>query len=309
MEKSRGKEKVVEIAHTILGTEIQLGSVIGKNLLPKKRGALAKSKKGDSSSEFNFPESMVLLVEDHRISAKVAKNILSDLHCKVDVAMDGKTAIELIQSHPYDLIFVDIGLPDMTGYALTRRIRTDESRKGTHVPIIGLTAYSDTESQKKCLDVAMNAVVVKPLQKKQAEEILNAFIPGRKKFSQNMMESDVETEPEEKIVDFAYAKSLLNGDEKGVSEMLIMLVDSLPHEVEKLNAAYQEENWGDVQALVHKLNGGASYCGTLRLKSACSRLDSYILSGATTLIPELYTKVLDEITALQKFMGHQKVAN
>lgn len=308
MEKSRGKEKVVEIAHTILGTEVQLGSVIGKNLFPKKRGALTKNKKGDSSSEFNFPESVVLLVEDHRISAKVAKNILSDLHCKVDVAMDGKTAIELIQSHSYDLIFIDIGLPDMTGYALTRRIRTDESHKGTHIPIVGLTVYSDSESQKKCLDVAMNAVVVKPLQKKQAEEILNAFIPSRKKFSQNM-EPDVEMEPEEKVVDFAYAKALLNGDEKGVSEMLIMLVDSLPYEVEKLNAAYQEENWAEVQSLVHKLNGGASYCGTLRLKSACNRLDSYILSGATTLIPELYKKVLDEITALQKFMGQQKVAN
>jgi two-component system, OmpR family, aerobic respiration control sensor histidine kinase ArcB len=250
-------------------------------------------------------QSSILLIEDHRISAKVAKNILSDLSCKVDVAMDGKVGIELSESQNYDLIFVDVGLPDMSGYALSRRIRMHENNKGTHVPIIGLTVYSDSENQQKCLDAGMNAVMVKPLQKKQAEEVLNAFIPSRKKWLENSVGNVLQdvAAPREKIVDFTYAKALLGGDEKEMSEMLTMLVDSLPHEVEKLEAAYQEGYWLGVQSIAHKLNGGATYCGTLRLKSACTKLDNYIQSGATVLIDQFYAELLFEIKALQKFMG------
>jgi HPt (histidine-containing phosphotransfer) domain-containing protein len=142
----------------------------------------------------------------------------------------------------------------------------------------------------------MNAVVTKPLTTKQAENLLDTFIPQLKKGAEESKEQ------EEKIVDFEYAKKLLGGNETVIFETLNMLVDSFPLELEKIKEAYQQQDWKSLQSMAHKLQGGSSYCGTLRLKAVCAELESYIDSGLTARIPELYQRLLAEIEALEKFM-------
>lgn len=84
-----------------------------------------------------------------------------------------------------------------------------------------------------------------------------------------------------------------------------MLVEGLPEEVEALKIAYQKKDWEQLKSLAHKLKGGSSYCGTLRLKAACSELDSYLKSGLAEEIPALYQRVLTEIQAVQEFVKDQ----
>jgi FOG: HPt domain len=88
--------------------------------------------------------------------------------------------------------------------------------------------------------------------------------------------------------------------------MLTMLVDSLPEEIAALQAAYQLKDWEQLKAIAHKLKGGASYCGTLRLKSACTELETYVKSGLTDRITELYQQLLAEIDAVKTEIHHQK---
>lgn len=251
--------------------------------------------------------SIVLLVEDHRIAAKVAKAILSDLNCQVDIAMDGKMALEAVEKRHYDLIFMDIGLPGMNGYEITRRIRSQELSKGTHIPIIALTAHADSQNQQLCLDAAMNAIVTKPLRREKAEDVLNEFIPHRKKWVEhNQEEAAIDNDLfnlGEKIVDFEYTTAFLGENKNLMNETLTTFIDSLPWEIKKLEEAYEQGNWEAIDAIVHKLKGGASYCGTLRLESACTKLDNYIKSGGQTLAPQLYQQLLSEVEALRKFMG------
>jgi two-component system, OmpR family, aerobic respiration control sensor histidine kinase ArcB len=207
------------------------------------------------------------------------------------------------------LIFMDIGLPDMDGYEVTRRIRSHEISKNTPIPIIALTAHADSENQQHCLDATMNAIITKPLRKKEAADILNTFIPRRQKCSQQR-QPDSNTS-EEKIIDFEHAKMLLGGgDEAIMNEMLSTLIDSLPWEVKKLQEAYQQENWEAISAIIHKLKGGTSYCGTMRLNSACIKLDSCIKFDLSQLRHDLYQQLLSEIEVLQKFMclQHHKVS-
>lgn len=124
-------------------------------------------------------QSTILLVEDQCIAAKIARNILLNLSCQIDVAVDGKTALELIKHRHYDLIFMDIGLPDINGHEVTRRIRANESAKSKPVPIIALTAHGDTENQQLCRDAGINAIITKPLRTSEAIDVLTAFIPHR----------------------------------------------------------------------------------------------------------------------------------
>ena len=256
--------------------------------------------------------SIILLVEDHRIAAKVAKAILSDLNCQVDIAMDGKMALEAVEKHHYDLIFMDIGLPGMNGYEITRRIRSQELSKGTHIPIIALTAHADSQNQQLCLDSAMNAIVTKPLRREKARDVLDEFIPSRKKWSEHNQEktsNDDLFNLGEKIIDFEYATAFLGGNKNIMNETLTTFIESLPWEAKKLQEAYAEGDWKAIDAIVHKLKGGASYCGTLRLESACTKLDDYIKSGGSALTPQLYQQLLSEIEALRKFMQDNTTKN
>ena len=117
--------------------------------------------------------SRVLVVEDNPISIKVAQGILSGLNCQVDIVEDGKTAITVIEKNRYDLILMDIGLPDGDGCKVTRCIRLKQRQRNPSVAIVGLTAHITDEKKLQCLKNGMNAIYTKPLTRVKAEEILN----------------------------------------------------------------------------------------------------------------------------------------
>jgi CheY-like chemotaxis protein len=119
----------------------------------------------------------VLLVEDDKLAAKIAQIIFLELNCVIDVAYDAKMALQRIQKQDYHLVLMDIGLPDMDGITLTHRIRLQQWQRTDTTPIIGLTAHIDIENRQRCLDAGMNTVILKPLKKETASELLAAFVP------------------------------------------------------------------------------------------------------------------------------------
>jgi two-component system, OmpR family, aerobic respiration control sensor histidine kinase ArcB len=123
----------------------------------------------------------ILLVEDQVIAAKVTQSLLMGLDCCVDIAPDGKSALQYVKNNDYHLIFMDIGLPDMSGNEVTKQIRAWEILHDKHTPIIALTAHIDTENKESCLKAGMEAVLSKPLSKTTTLDILNALIPSRSK--------------------------------------------------------------------------------------------------------------------------------
>lgn len=247
--------------------------------------------------------SKVLVVEDQTIASIVVKNLLYNLGCEVDIASNGKTAIQLAHENSYDLIFMDIGLSDTSGYEVVRRIRLCELSKGTHVPIIALTAHVDEENKQRCLEVGMNAVLSKPLVKEKAEDILNAFIPYRKqqeqaKNTEPLLETD-HLKLEGMVIDFEKAKKQL-GEERIAHELLHLFVTSLPEEVEKLKTAHQNKDWDAMKAVAHKLIGGSSYCGTTRLQIVCTKLETAIRINKADLLDSLYKQLCTEIKAVEE---------
>lgn len=286
----------------------QSKSTFASDALSTKTPTSVKSKK-PSTNRSSSKTNKILLVEDHTIAAKIAESILSELSCEVDIAETGKAALSLVEKNQYDLILMDIGLPDTDGCAVTKQIRSHRLQSIAQIPIVALTAHAESDEKQRCLDVGMNMVITKPLTKKWADSVLKTFIPQREKQKRQMKEAaakaTVNKESAEKVVDVEYAKTLLGDNETLVYEMLTMLVDSFPEEVKALKEAYQQKNWEELRNLAHKLKGGSSYCGTLRLKSVCSELESYIKSGLTAKIPEFYQKLLSEIEAVQKFVKNQ----
>ena len=112
----------------------------------------------------------ILLVEDNQIISRVSKDILEKLDLEVDIANNGKEAINLMDNQ-YNLVIMDIGLPDISGYAVTRCIRESKNPLISQVPIIAITAHSEEEERKLAIEAGVNEIFPKPLTQQLAEFI------------------------------------------------------------------------------------------------------------------------------------------
>ena len=120
----------------------------------------------------------VLMVEDLKIAQKVAKLILSnDLGCAVDIAETGAQALELANKNSYDLIFMDLGLPDIDGLTVTETIRKNDYQPT--VPIIALTAHGGDDCKTRCMEVGMNDFVVKPIRVEDGSRLIDKYIVNK----------------------------------------------------------------------------------------------------------------------------------
>jgi two-component system aerobic respiration control sensor histidine kinase ArcB len=135
----------------------------------------------DASATLTKPDtkdlSQILLVEDSLIAVKIATLHLASLGCVIDHAPDGETGIRMAAQKHYDLILMDIGLPDIDGLDVTNHIRLNELNTEKPVPIIALTAHIDIENKQQLLQAGINAVLSKPLTENVLRDVLNTFIP------------------------------------------------------------------------------------------------------------------------------------
>lgn len=253
----------------------------------------------------------VLIVEDHPLAARMAVSILHGLGCSVDVAENAKSALFLLKNNYYDLLFMDVGLPDMSGNEASKQIREWESMENAkRIPIIALTAHVEVEDMEECIKAGMDAVLSKPLTKETSLDILNAFIPKRvgtkRRFSKKVNEGEEQAlfDLPEVIIDYEHAVKLVGGKKELATEMMQMLLDSLPDERSRLEAAYKAQDWRKIQMIAHKLKGGAVYCAAERLAVACTHLDTYFKSGATELREKLYSQLLHEIENINSRIGY-----
>ncbi|MCD6039801.1 MAG: luxQ [Gammaproteobacteria bacterium] len=155
-----------------------------KNLSPPLRGNLNKNsvislaeKKENKEKELRiFYNIKILLVEDNILAQKVAQSIFMDLGCQVDTAGTGKDALGLFKIGKYDLVFMDIGLPDTSGYTVTEEIRKIESDTSFHVPIIVLTAHAVEDTEVSFKNIGAEEILSKPLSKEQARNIIERYL-------------------------------------------------------------------------------------------------------------------------------------
>ncbi|ABS78170.1 response regulator [Coxiella burnetii] len=117
----------------------------------------------------------ILIVEDLEIAQKIAKVTLMDLGHHVDIAETGQKALEMFQKNKYELIFMDIGLPDMSGIEVTEEIRKIENNK-FHVPVVALTANYDESYKPVCLEAGMDDFMLKPLTVKKVKEVIEKYV-------------------------------------------------------------------------------------------------------------------------------------
>jgi CheY-like chemotaxis protein len=123
-------------------------------------------------------EKKILVAENQSIDAAYLKLLLEREGWKVDVVDDGSKVLEFTAKYDYSFILMNISLTNIDGLEATKQIRVSEKKSGTHIPIVGLTAYSLSEETKRCLGAGMDYCIAKPVYKRQLSDIIEKIDPN-----------------------------------------------------------------------------------------------------------------------------------
>lgn len=245
------------------------------------------------------PDSInVLLVEDDVIAARAAKANLESLGCIVMHADNGGDATKLFKQNKFDLIFMDLGLPDMKGTEATAIIRAFEKEtNAVCVPIIAISAHVDMAITKTCMDIGMNQVLTKPLMIAKAKEVLEKIKNLKTTGNVQIVNAEnITTESKEipqaseeiKVIDLEYGASILGADENEAKKMLGMLLETFPADMKEMEKLYRKKNFSGLEKIAHRTHGGASYTGAIKLQKALRILVDRIRLNKLEEVDELY---------------------
>lgn len=227
------------------------------------------------------PALRVLAVDDNPANLKLVCTLLSDLQVDAVPANDGMQAIRLCQESHFDLVFMDIQMPGMSGLEATQAIRAFEKETGEqkHLPIVALTAHAMANEKEALLKSGMDDYLTKPVQESQLAHMLTkwvgvetqttaasgpVFIPG--------------SQDDTVIVNWQEGVRLAAGKKDLARDMLIMLFNSLEQEKRKIEDAYGDNNLEALLGHVHYLHGATRYCGVPALRDAAQILETDIKS-------------------------------
>jgi len=124
------------------------------------------------------PKLRILLAEDNVVNQRLAQRMLEKAGHEAVIAGNGLRAIQLLDSREFDLILMDVQMPEMDGLEATRRIREAEKISGSHIPIVAMTAHAMVGDRERCLNTGMDGYLSKPFDPQTLLDILRAFEPG-----------------------------------------------------------------------------------------------------------------------------------
>ncbi|WP_370981504.1 response regulator [Agaribacterium sp. ZY112] len=229
----------------------------------------------------------ILVVDDTPANTKVACALLESFNAEVEVAVDGKSAIDRCLSQCYDLVFMDIQLPDLDGFETTMRIRRDEN-SDRRTPIVALTAHDIREERSKLLLAGMDDFISKPLTEKSIGLVIDRWVISNKnkRINEKPKTTKHSTQNKKTVatidkttsspVNIGESLELTKNDAQLAFDMIKMLIESIQQEQPLMEKASREGRYDELYELVHRLHGACCYCGVPELKAAVKCVDTQL---------------------------------
>lgn len=234
--------------------------------------------KYNTDNEKNIHNKRVLLVEDNVINQQVARELLEELKLSVIIANNGIEALSAIKKSPFDLVLMDLQMPEMDGFQTTSEIRRQS--KFDHLPIIAITAQNMTGDKEKCLSAGMNDHLAKPIEPEKLFPVLNKWLNETvdkaldKQISYQTTASDRELIPvslpgidqEQGLNKIGYKYSLYR-------KLLKQFYDDHQETTQNINHYIDKNDHHSAQILAHTLKGVSGNLGALELFNAAAHLE------------------------------------
>ena len=214
----------------------------------------------DSSTiiKTDFENICVLVVEDNEINQSLIKHLFKSWQLDFDLATNGKEAIDKLILKKYNLILMDIQMPEMDGYTATQEIR---NKLKSDIPIIAMTAHALEGEREKCLSYGMNEYISKPIREQLLHKLITQFIHIKvADVLQKKEIANVDTS-QYKYINLQYMKEVSNGNtgyEKTVTEQFI---EAIPDNLTAMEKAWKSSDITSLQQLAHNMKTTISVMG------------------------------------------------
>ncbi len=220
----------------------------------------------------------LLVIDDDQTSRRLLSRTLKNMNYKVNTTKDGNRALKLVQKVPYDLIFVDMNMPGMNGIETAMHIRQQDNLN-QETPIIMMSADELTEFKTDIQTAGINDRVMKPISMNRLSQLLEKW---------GNTSNAPQSEQPESPIDWQECIKLANGREDLARELLDMLLEQLPDDVELINTLYQQQDLENLKAQLHKLRGALCYSGVPGLQQATAALEQAVKQADVKAVPNLY---------------------
>ena len=238
----------------------------------------------------------ILLAEDNAINQKLAVRLLEKEGHRVVVAGTGRQAVEAFAGQPFDLILMDVQMPEMNGYEATAAIREAELATGRHIPIIAMTAHAMKGDRERCLEAGMDGYVSKPI---KSEELFVAIEQATCIQPQTAAALPPDSPAVEEVFDQAEALSGVEGDMELLLEIAGIFLESYARDLAEIRQAVDAAAAEALARAAHTLKGAIGNFGLKSAYRAAAKLERLGREGKLAEGVNAYTELVTEVERLK----------
>jgi PAS domain S-box-containing protein len=228
----------------------------------------------------------ILLAEDNIVNQQVAIGLLKKMGQKADAVANGLEAVKALENVPYDLVLMDVHMPEMNGLEATHKIRDPKSAVLNHtIPIIAMTANAMPGDRERCLASGMSDYIAKPIHMSILAEKLTAWLP--KAYDAG------EAAPQAAVFDKAGFMDRMMGDEQMARAVIEAFLGDIPRQIESLRSAMEA---GDIEKgtlIAHSIKGAAAGTGGENLRRTAYEIEKAGKSGR----PDVMAGLINQLEA------------
>jgi len=305
-------EARLTFAHTVAKPvrPAQLCETLVRALLsPKTAAQPATPRKPDQLLVEKLPL-RILLCDDNEINQKVATRILQQLGYQPDLAADGREALDALDRKRYDLVFMDVMMPEMDGLEATRTIR-ERQKDGMAYPnyqariiIVAMTAHALQSDRERCLAAGMDDYLAKPIRPKDLRNIIERW--GENPEEKAMAAPEPKAEASEKLpVEMDRLNDMACGDADALRELAELYVAQTAEQLAQIEAAIRANKAEEVRRVAHSCGGASATLGMVRITPMLRKLENQAASGALTNALQICEDAEREFKRIQEFLAAQ----
>ncbi len=270
----------------------------------------------------------VLLAEDSPVNQRVATAMLEKWGHRITIASNGRQAIAMFIKKAFDLVLMDVQMPEMDGLDATRSIRRHEETTGGHVPIVALTAHAMKGDRQRCLSAGMDAYVTKPIRSKEllgvitqvtteptaehaathAETLSSDIATEREPSSTSLAESNGTEQDEHNPVDLQQALETLDGNRQLLVELVAIFQEECPKLRAQIETALAAQDLPTLRRAAHTLKSSLAHLSAEAGRATAEKMElsarQQNLQAASELWPRLQTQ-LDQLNPILKEFTQQ----
>jgi PAS domain S-box-containing protein len=253
-----------------------------------------RRRSGEGSKELK-----ILLVEDNTINQILAQRLIRKRGHEIVVVNSGREALAALERDRFDLILMDVQMPEMSGIEVTAAIRSKEQSTGEHIPIIATTASAMKEDRERCLDAGMDAYLSKPIEREVLFETIDA-LTGYSKDPKPTQGSHRSHDP---VFDVDAALMSLDGDIDLLREITGIFLAQVPRHMEKIREAISSRDPKLLARAAHGLKGAAANLLAQGVVETASKLEEIGRAGYVAGSQQALVALEEELGKLQSALG------